>query len=185
MNPDGSTATRPGECVVTATGLEGSLIYALSSNLRDSLALTGSARLWFDLAPGKSVERLENEIAAPRGSRSISSHLQSRAGIQGLKAGLLRECLPKQNYENPKALAHSIKHLPVTIRVCRPLDEAISSAGGVCFRELDDHLMSLKVPGLFFAGEMLDWEAPTGGYLLTACLATGFRAGIGAARRLV
>ena len=178
----GGAISRPGECLITASGLEGGLIYALSSLLRDALERDGQATLWLDLAPDKSVDRLIAEIAAPRGARSMGSHLQSRAGIQGAKAGLLRECLPKAIYADPVALARAIKHLPVLLTACRPLDEAISSAGGVAFPALDEMLMVKSLPGVFCAGEMLDWEAPTGGYLLTACFSTGVRAGVGAGR---
>jgi uncharacterized flavoprotein (TIGR03862 family) len=171
---------RQGECMVTETGLEGSLIYALSAPLRDTLEATGSATLHLDLAPGKDLARIIEEVARPRGSRSLSSHLQSRVGIAGVKAGLLRECLPKDDYADPLRLARAIKALPVRLVAPRPLDEAISTAGGVTFEALDASLMLRAMPGVFCAGEMLDWEAPTGGYLLTACFASGRAAGLGA-----
>lgn len=171
---------RQGECMVTETGLEGSLIYALSAPLRDTLEATGSVTLHLDLAPGKDLARVIEEVARPRGSRSLSSHLQSRVGIAGVKAGLLRECLPKDDYADPLRLARAIKVLPVRLVAPRPLDEAISTAGGVAFEALDASLMLRAMPGVFCAGEMLDWEAPTGGYLLTACFASGRAAGLGA-----
>jgi hypothetical protein len=171
---------RPGEFVVTQHGVEGSLIYALSAPLRDAIEAQGNATLHLDLAPGKSLERLIREIAHPRGSRSMASHLQSRAGIAGVKAGLLRECVPKEDYADPPRLAAAIKALPVKLVAPRPLDEAISSAGGVMAAGLDAHLMLKAIPGVFCAGEMLDWEAPTGGYLLTACFASGRMAAHGA-----
>jgi predicted flavoprotein YhiN len=136
--------------------------------------------LHLDLAPGKSQERLTQEIAHPRGARSMGSHLQSRAGIAGVKAGLLRECATKADYDDPARLAAAIKALPLKLISPRPLDEAISSAGGVTADALDERLMLKALPGVFCAGEMLDWEAPTGGYLLTACFASGRAAGRGA-----
>jgi hypothetical protein len=124
------------------------------------------------------------EVAHPRGTRSLSSHLHSRLGLHGLKVALLHECLPKPAINDPAALARGIKALPLTLSAARPIDEAISSAGGVRFEALTAGLMVDKLPGVFCAGEMLDWEAPTGGYLLTACLATGRAAGLGALKWL-
>ena len=180
LDADGHEIQRQGECVITETGIEGSLIYALSAPLRDRIAAEGSAVLHLDLAPGKSLERVRAEVAHPRGSRSLSSHLKSHAGISGVKAGLLREVLGATAYADPLQLAAAIKALPVKLIAPRPLDEAISTAGGVRFEDLDEHLMLREMPGVFCAGEMLDWEAPTGGYLLTACLASGRAAGLGA-----
>jgi uncharacterized flavoprotein (TIGR03862 family) len=171
---------RQGEFVVTQNGVEGSLIYALSAALRDAIEAEGAATLHLDLAPGKTLERLTAEIAHPRGSRSMASHLQSRCGIAGLKAGLLRECTAKEDYAAPAKLAAAIKRLPLKLVAPRPLDEAISSAGGVTAEALDDRLMLKALPGMFCCGEMLDWEAPTGGYLLTACFASGRAAAQGA-----
>ncbi len=171
---------RQGEFVVSETGIEGSLVYAASAAIRDAIEAHGSTKILLDLAPGKSLERVIAEVAHPRGSRSLSSHLQSRAGITGVKAGLLREVLGKDDYTDPQRLAAAIKALPLTLITPRPLDEAISSAGGVTFESLDANLMLHVLPGVFCAGEMLDWEAPTGGYLLTACFASGRAAGNGA-----
>lgn len=170
---------RQGECIVTASGIEGSLIYALSGSLRDTLDAQGSVTILLDLAPGLSQERVIEEVSHPRGSRSMASHLQSRVNISGVKAGLLHEALSKEEYQNPTRLAQTIKALPLRLTATRPLDEAISSAGGVRFEALDEHLMANALPGVFCAGEMLDWEAPTGGYLLTACFASGRAAGMG------
>lgn len=178
---DGETRGRAGECMISATGIEGGLIYALSAPLRDTIAATGSATLLLDLAPGRSLERLIEDLSRPRGARSMASHLQSKAGIEGVKAGLLRECTAKETFAHPARLAAAIKALPVVLAAPRPLDEAISTAGGVPFEDLDDRLMVRALPGVFCCGEMLDWEAPTGGYLLTACCATGRAAGSGAA----
>ena len=170
---------RRGEFVATATGVEGSLVYAVSHLLRDEIEAHGHATFHLDLLPDHSPERVLVEVRHPRGSRSLSSHLKSRLGLDGIKAGVLYEHLGKDGMNDPVALAHAIKALPITVVATRPIDEAISTAGGVTFEALDAHLMAQAVPGLFCAGEMLDWEAPTGGYLLTACLASGVRAGQG------
>lgn len=171
---------RQGEFIITENGVEGSLIYALSAPLRNAINATGFATLTLDLAPGKSLQRVIDEVSYPRGSRSIASHLQSKVGITGVKAGLLRECLTPENFSDLNFLARSIKALPIQLNAPRPLDEAISSAGGISFSALDARLMLRHLPGVFCAGEMLDWEAPTGGYLLTACFASGRAAGLGA-----
>jgi hypothetical protein len=170
---DGQRARRQGQFVVTQTGIEGSLVYAISNLLRDQIAARGETTIWLDLAPDLDAERVRAEVLRPRGARSMSSHLQSRLGIKGVKAGLLRECLSQAEYLDEDTLAASIKALPVTLTRARPIAEAISSAGGVRFEALDAHGMLRALPGVFVAGEMLDWEAPTGGYLLTACFASG------------
>jgi len=170
---------RKGEFVATATGVEGSLVYAASSWLRDAIEADGRATFTLDLLPDHPAARVLAEVRHPRGSRSLSSHLKSRLGLEGIKMGLLHELLPKEAMEQPERLAAAIKALPVTLTAARLLNEAISSAGGVPFEALDDGLMLRDLPGVFCAGEMLDWEAPTGGYLLTACFATGRRAGQG------
>lgn len=175
---------RRGEFVVTETGVEGGPIYALSAPLRDTLEATGAAVLLLDLAPGREGDRLAEALARPRGSRSQANHWKRAAGIEGVKAGLLREILPGDVLADPGRLAAAIKALPLRLTAPRPLDEAISSAGGVAFEALDENLMIRALPGVFCAGEMLDWEAPTGGYLLTACFATGRAAGRGAIRWL-
>lgn len=164
---------RQGEFVISDGGVEGSLIYALSAPLRDALAAHGSATLLLDLLPGYDAARVAAEVAHPRGSRSLGSHLQSRLGLRGVKASLLHECLTKEEVADPARLAAAIKALPLRLKAARPLDEAISSAGGVCFEAVDAALMLRALPGVFCAGEMLDWEAPTGGYLLTASFASG------------
>ena len=169
-----------GEFVVTETGLEGNLIYACSALLRDELAAGGQAVIRLDLAPGWTYERLLERLSRPRGSKSIASHLERSVGLKGAKAGLLWEFVPKADFAEPVKLSHAIKELPIPLIAARPLEEAISSAGGVDFAALDAHLMLRALPGVFCGGEMLDWEAPTGGYLLTACFATGRAAGMGA-----
>ena len=170
---------KTGEFMVTATGVEGSLIYSISASLRDEIAAAGAATLYLDLAPAWESSRLIADVARPRASRSLASHLQSRLGIKGVKMGLLRELLDQQVFADPARLAAAIKRLPLTLGAARPLDEAFSSAGGVVFEALDERLMIRALPGVFCAGEMLDWEAPTGGYLLTACFASGRAAGLG------
>ncbi len=172
----GQRVRRQGQFVVTATGVEGSLVYAMSAPVRDGVAAHGSALVELDLLPDLSIDRVLGEVARPRGSRSMSSHLQGRLGIKGVKAGLLHECLSKDQYADPVALARALKALPLTLGAPRPIDEAISSAGGVAFEALDGTMLR-AMPGVFVAGEMVDWEAPTGGYLLTACLAGGVAAG--------
>lgn len=169
-----------GEFNITASGIEGGLIYAVSAALRDALEHDGKAVLQLDLAPGRSLEKLTAELSRPRGRDSLANHLRRRAGIEGVKAGLLRELCQAETFDSPSRLAAAIKALLLPVVATRPIDEAISTAGGLTFSELDEHLMLRKLPGVFSAGEMLDWEAPTGGYLLTACLATGRAAGEGA-----
>ncbi|SCW97964.1 MULTISPECIES: TIGR03862 family flavoprotein [unclassified Pseudomonas] len=170
---------RLGECVLTATGLEGSLVYALSATIREAINQHGSATIHLDLLPGRPVDKILLALSKPRGSRSMAKHLHSQLGLDGVKAALLRELTPAECFTDPARLAQAIKALPVTLVKPRPLDEAISSAGGVTFQALDERLMLKQVPGVFCAGEMLDWEAPTGGYLLTACFASGRAAGLG------
>jgi len=181
---NGQQHSRQGELMITEHGVEGSLIYALSAVLRDKMTENDGVELVLDLAPGKDLQRVIDEVGHPRGSRSMASHLQSRVGIHGAKAGLLREHLTADDYQSANRLGRAIKALPIRLRRTRPIDEAISSAGGVRFESLDEHLMVRNLPGVFCAGEMLDWEAPTGGYLLTTCFATGRAAGLGVLRWL-
>jgi uncharacterized flavoprotein (TIGR03862 family) len=169
---DGRVFRKQGQFVVTNGGVEGSLIYALSAALRDQIAADGHATIYLDLLPDLPAERVADEVARPRGARSLASHLQSRLGLKGVKAGLLRECLSKEQYADPDQLARAIKLLPVRLVRPRPIDEAISSAGGVRWDALQGAMLK-AAPGVFVAGEMVDWEAPTGGYLLTACFASG------------
>jgi uncharacterized flavoprotein (TIGR03862 family) len=175
----GRTERRQGEMVISAQGVEGSLIYAFSQRLRESLNAHGSATFTLDLAPGRDAERVLAEVSRPRGSRSLSSHLQSRLGLTGVKVALLHEVLGKEQFADAATLSATIKALPITVHAAFPLAEAISTAGGVSFNSLDQNLMLAALPGVFVAGEMIDWEAPTGGYLLTACFATGLWAGLG------
>ena len=175
---------RQGEFVLSDYGIEGSLVYAASAALREAIARDGRATLTLDLLPAFDAQRVAREAAHPRGSRSLSSHLKSRLGLAGAKLALLHELLPHEAMVDPARLAAAIKALPLTVTAPRPIDEAISSAGGVRLEALDEHLMVRVRPGIFCAGEMLDWEAPTGGYLLQAAMASGQVAGAGAAQWL-
>ncbi|WP_438284273.1 TIGR03862 family flavoprotein [Pseudomonas alabamensis] len=176
----GSTP-RKGECILTAQGLEGSLVYALSAPIRQAIDQAGRATVWLDLLPDRPLDNLVRALSKPRGSRSMAKHLQGQVGLDGVKAALLREVTDPAAFADPVTLAQAIKALPIELVRTRPLDEAISSAGGVRFEALDEGLMLKALPGVFCAGEMLDWEAPTGGYLLTACFASGLKAGQAAA----
>ncbi|MBK8759443.1 MAG: TIGR03862 family flavoprotein [Sulfuritalea sp.] len=173
LDASGITVARRGEFLVTTYGVEGSLIYALAAGLRDRIEADGSATLLLDLLPDRALERLRQDLERPRGRDSLANHLRRKCGIEGVKAALLREAVPAGDLDHPARLAARIKALPLRLDSPRPLDEAISSAGGVDFASLDDGLMLRELPGVFCAGEMLDWEAPTGGYLLTACMASG------------
>jgi uncharacterized flavoprotein (TIGR03862 family) len=175
---------RQGEFVLSGYGIEGSVVYAASASIRDAIARDGQATLTLDLLPAFDAARVAREVAHPRGSRSLGAHLKSRLGLEGAKAALLHELLPREALADPVRLAAAIKALPVTLAAPRPIAEAISTAGGVRLESLDAHLMLRSRPGVFCAGEMLDWEAPTGGYLLQASIASGRVAGQGALRWL-
>lgn len=174
-----AAGTIPGEFVISASGVEGSLIYAHAAALRDALDGTGTAILTLDLAPGRTVERLAADLARQGGKASFSTRLRKGAGLDGVKAALLRACVSDAAGLAPAALAAAIKAVPLRPVRPRPIAEAISSAGGVRFDAIDEGYMLKVLPGVFVAGEMIDWEAPTGGYLLTACLATGRAAALG------
>jgi uncharacterized flavoprotein (TIGR03862 family) len=173
------TFQHPGEFIVTKDGVQGSLVYAASALIRNEIEAKGKAIITLDMSPDRSQEWLVEKLSKPRGSRSMSSHLEKMVGLKGVKVGLLHEFMPKEDFSNGKKLAAFIKQMPIPLIAPRPLDEAISSAGGVTFEELDENLMIRNLPGIFCAGEMLDWEAPTGGYLLTACFASGRTSGLG------
>ncbi|MCJ9750294.1 TIGR03862 family flavoprotein [Neorhizobium sp. BETTINA12A] len=165
--------TFQGEFVISGQGIEGSLVYAHSAALRDRLFSQGQATLTVDLAPGRTLERLGRDLARQDAKASFSNRLRKGAGLEGVKSALLRELVGDINRMSPEELARLIKSLPIPVVRPRPIAEAISSAGGIAWSDLDENYMLKPLPGLFAAGEMLDWEAPTGGYLLTACLATG------------
>lgn len=175
---------RQGEFVLTDTGIEGSLVYALSAEIRTAIERDGQATLTLDLAPQRDLTELGRALAKPRGSQSLANHLRRHAGIDGARAALLRELAPPETFQDMGRLAEACKAVSLTVVRARPLAEAISSAGGVPLEALDDRLMLRQLPGVFCAGEMLDWEAPTGGYLLTACFASGRAAGQGVLRWL-
>jgi len=175
---------RQGEFVLTDTGIEGSLVYALAAEIRTAIDRDGQATLSLDLAPQRNLAELDRALCRPRGSQSLANHLRRHAGIDGARAALLRELAPAEAFQDMTRLAQACKAVPLTVVRPRPLAEAISSAGGVPLEALDDGLMLRQLPGVFCAGEMLDWEAPTGGYLLTACFASGRAAGQGVLRWL-
>ncbi|KZN13880.1 TIGR03862 family flavoprotein [Marinomonas sp. TW1] len=181
---NGQTVSKKGECIVTQDGMEGSLIYAFSKYLRDDIEAQGEASLSIDLLADISEQQLVAKLSSRKAKESFSKYLKRCVGLSGVKVALLHELFAKQALSSPKALAHAIKHLPVSFYQTKPIAEVISSAGGVCEASLDDDLMLCQMEGVFCAGEMLDWEAPTGGYLLTACFATGRLAGQGVCRWL-
>jgi uncharacterized flavoprotein (TIGR03862 family) len=175
----------PGEFIVTETGIEGGAVYTLSAALREAIATNGSAMVTVDLAPGRTVEQLSTSLARPHGKKSMSSVLKVGAGITGVKSGLLHECLPTEAFTDPVRLATGIKAVRLLVTAPRPIAEAISSAGGVAWSAVNAAFMLTSRRGVFCAGEMLDWEAPTGGYLLTACFALGKASGEAAADWLI
>lgn len=181
---EGVVHNKQGDFVVTQYGIEGSLVYALAAAMRDVIDSDGRAVIYLDLLPAVSKTNVAEKLAHARGKRSLSEHLRRQLHITGVKAALLHEVVPKEILTDPRQLAMMIKALPIVCERPRSIDEAISTAGGVAFTELDQHLMLKKLPGVFCAGEMLDWDAPTGGYLLTACFASGYVAGKGVVRRL-
>ncbi|WP_313343804.1 TIGR03862 family flavoprotein [Stenotrophomonas sp.] len=177
---DGQPRSQQGECVITTNGIEGSLIYALAADLRDTLARDGAVVLQLDLLPGQTEAQLLEKLQKPRQGRSFGEHLRRQLGLGGVKSALLFEVLGKDAGHLPAgAIASALKRLPLSPLRPRPIAEVISTAGGVRLEALDARLMLRELPGTFCAGEMLDWEAPTGGYLLTACFASGLRAGRG------
>lgn len=173
-----------GDFVITRHGVEGSAVYGISAPLRDALECGGHEGLHLDLRPNQSPQTLMDKLARPRGKQSLANHLRKTLNLTGVQAALLKECTPREVMSDPASLVTAIKALPLPTLRPRPLEEAISAAGGVALFELNDALMAKKVPGLFLAGEMLDWEAPTGGYLLTGCFSQGYRAAEGIANYL-
>ncbi|GGO66168.1 TIGR03862 family flavoprotein [Bowmanella pacifica] len=184
VQANGQRIEKHGECVISQTGMEGSLVYAFSRYLREQLEECGQAQLHIDLLPDQNLAQLSQKLAKKRSKESFAKYLKRSAGLSGVKAALLYECQPHPQQLEPAQLAACIKALPVQFYATKPVDEAISSAGGVCQHSVDAKLMLNNLPGVFCAGEMLDWEAPTGGYLLTACFATGHLAAQGIARYL-
>lgn len=173
-----------GEAIITRHGLEGGGVYPLVPVLRRDLALGKPACLVLDLKRDLSPARLEEKLGKARPGESLANHLRKALGLAGPIPSLLRELCPPETLADPRLLARAIKGLTVPVTGLRPLAEAISTAGGIAMEEIDEDLMLRKMPGVFAAGEMLDWEAPTGGYLLQGAFATGFAAGQGMLRRL-
>ncbi len=173
-----------GEFVITKHGIEGSVVYAHSAALRDRLELTGKASLTVDIAPGRTVERLSRDLAKLGRKESFANRMRKAAGLSAVKVGLLREIFPDIAAMPDDFVAARMKHAEIPLVRPRPIAEAISSAGGIAWSGFDENYMLKKLPGIFAAGEMLDWEAPTGGYLLTACFATGKAAANGMAKWL-
>lgn len=184
FDSDNPRKSLQGEFLVTTAGIEGSVIYAISAQLRHTIEIKGSAELICDLCPGRSIERLRKDLNATKGKRSMTDHLRRHTGLEGVKIGLLYELLTKENWQDMEKVIRTIKSYPIRLAATRPIDEAISTAGGVTKAAVDSNLMSRARPGMFFAGEMLDWEAPTGGYLLTASMASGRHAGLAACQWL-
>ena len=174
----GGQATRE-EFAVTARGVESGGVYTLSATLRDEIEAAGSATLWLDLLPDMSAEEIAKRLAAAPAKQSLSNRLRKAVKITGVKAALLVECAEREALNDPARAAEAIKALPLKLTGTVPLDEAISTAGGLAWNALDDQLMLKSMPGHFCAGEMIGWDAPTGGYLITACMATGRAAGRG------
>jgi uncharacterized flavoprotein (TIGR03862 family) len=183
-NAEGVNVRQQGELVITENGVEGGLIYSFSALLREEIIAKGFAVIHLDLLPDKELPLIIDKMSQTQSKDSMANKLRKRVGVDGVKAGLLRETVSALDFDNASRLCSVIKALPLKLIAARPLDEAISSAGGVAFEALDEHLMIRSMPGVFCAGEMLDWEAPTGGYLLTACFATGRAAGLGVLNHL-
>ena len=181
---NGVEEKRMGEFIVTERGVEGSLIYAYSARLRDVIQRSGSATFYLDLCPNHSPEQLKKILKTKPKSKTLSTYLKSRLKLDGAKRALLFEVLAKQDWSNIELLSQTLKNLPITVNGTTPINEAISTAGGVADSSLNEQLMLNNKAGVFCAGEMLDWDAPTGGYLLTACLAQGKQAGLGAVKWL-
>ena len=170
---------RQGELMISEHGLEGGLIYSFSAAIRDKITTSGKATIYLDLMPNRDINVIIDRLSQARGKDSLSNWLRKRLNLDPIKIALLREIVTTEDLNKPQQLAPLLKALPIKLSATRPLTEAISTAGGVCFKSLDNRLMLLNKPGVFCAGEMLDWEAPTGGYLLTACFASGRAAGLG------
>jgi uncharacterized flavoprotein (TIGR03862 family) len=173
-----------GELIVTRTGIEGGGVYALSPPLRDAVEREGHAVLHLDLWPQLSAEQIAARLAKPRGSQSLSNWLRKTLGLTGPVAALLREFGGGDLLTGPARIADRLKNFPLPVTGIRPIERAISTAGGIDLDDLDEGLMLRRLPGVFAAGEMLDWEAPTGGYLLQGCFSTGVSAADGVLRRL-
>ncbi len=180
----GETCRNEGELMITNNGLEGGLIYSMSHLLREQIDKFGCATIYLDLFPQISLSELEKKLSKPQGKTTLVNYFRKQLNMDSIRFALLREVLLSNDLGSKEVLCKAIKKLPVRLESIRPIDKAISSAGGVSFDSLDENLMIKCLPGIFCAGEMLKWEAPTGGYLLTACFATGRAAGFGVLNRL-
>lgn len=161
-----------GEFVISKTGIEGSAVYAISATLRDQWLETGVGTLTLDLCPDRTLDDVTTRLAKPRGKNSLGNHLRKTLSLDATKTALIFEVTPRDIQNDPAKLAAAIKNLTLKIKKPRPIDEAISTAGGVAWEELDENFQLIKRPGTYCLGEMVDWEAPTGGYLLSGCLAS-------------
>lgn len=176
--------TASGEFVITKTGIEGGPVYALSSKLLRAIHAKGKATLTIDLIPDRNLENVSERLNQPKDKKSMATHLKRTLHLSGVKAGLLREGTDKDTFADFGRLAAAIKALPITVVRPRPIEEAISCSGGVRWDQMDEDLQLQALAGVYVAGEMLDWDAPTGGYLLSACMATGRWAGEAVAKKL-
>ncbi len=175
---NGNLQSKLGELLVSEYGVEGSLIYTHSKFLRELLEQNSPFTVYLDLFPHRSESKLKQQLSASRGKQSLSAFWK-RLGLDGVKASLLREVLAKEYLCEPELVAKTLKKFPLTLDSFRPIEEAISTAGGLAFENLDQDLMLKDFPGVFCVGEMLDWEAPTGGYLLTGVMGQGKQAAQG------
>src|SRR6185437_2917898 len=172
-----------GEAMITRSGIEGGAVYALSGQLRDAVLDKGQAILHIALRPDLDMSELVARFSAPRAKQSFSNWLRKAAHLSPVAIGLLQEAAVMSGVSlsslSPEDLAKRVNAVVVELNGMAPIARAISTAGGIAFDELDGNFMIRRLPGTFAAGEMLDWEAPTGGYLLQACFATGAAAGRG------
>ena len=180
----GEEEKRMGEFIVTERGVEGSLIYAFSARLREMVLQKGAAIFYLDVCPNHTTEQLTKILKAKPKNKTLSTYLKNRLKLDGAKRALLFEVLAKPDWTDINLLSQTLKNIPIEVTETTPINEAISTSGGVCDSSLNEQLMLKEKAGVFCAGEMLDWDAPTGGYLLTACMALGKRAGLGAASYL-
>ena len=181
---NGIEEKRVGEFILTERGVEGSLIYAFSARLREVIQQSGKATFYLDICPDHSNQQLAKILQAKSKNKSLSNYLKSRLKLDASKRALLFEMLDKDKRSDVNALSETLKNMPITVHAMTPIDEAISTAGGIKYTELTDQLMFTDKIDVFCAGEMIDWDAPTGGYLLTACMAQGKQAGLGAVNHL-
>ena len=180
---NGNHQSKLGELLVSKNGVEGNLIYTHSKFLREQLEQKNPFTVYLDLFPHRSTDKLKKQLSASRGKQSLSAFWK-RIGLSGVRASLLREVLNKESLVEPELVAKTLKKFPLTLESFRPIEEAISTAGGLKFENLDKYLMLKKFPKVFCVGEMLDWEAPTGGYLLTGVMGQGKQAAQGLLRLL-